>query len=777
MKLFSAYKKTKFFLAVNILGLAVGLAAAIMLILFVTYEYGYDRHFANAKRTVQLISASQEGDDMACTPICLRNAYTTLPARVPGIEAATQMFDSGKIEMRHGEGRLPGVRTLLTDPEFFKVFPLTFVEGAAENALVTPKSAVITRPTAEALFKNSAAAMGKTVKVGNGDYIVSAVVEPFPLNTHFSFDALAAIEGSFIADASGLDFHTFYLVESGRDIDTVRAAIEREYTSLLAPWAERLSLKAWGETNLLTDVYLKGKSDWTLGKKGSMSFIWMLSALVVVILLFAITNFINLFTAQGETRMKEIAVRKTHGASVGDLVRQLFAEVGAVVAVAFVLGIVLATQLTPMFASLIRKQIDIAQFWNPVFVGWVVALFVITVVLSASYTSFYLSRQNPLDIFGKRLRFMRNRRLSTAIVCFQSVVTIVLMALIVVIGRQANYLKNIPLGYNPRGVMILSAGTIPEEAVEAVVQELKKLPIVETAAASNHVIGGGYSGQGIGRLDDPDGAYKRVNEYRILPGYGELMGLELIEGEFFTDRAPHKEIVLNQAAVRMLGLEQPVAGQQVNYKGNPVTVTGVVRDFVYANPSGEIQPLVFSWIYSLKSISIRLRDGVDRIQAHATIQSTMRRFDPDYVVSPQWSEDIYESKFADINHQGRMIFVASVVSVILAMMGLLAIHIYSAIRRTREIGIRRIHGASRVTIFALLSLDMLRWIALAGVIAVPFAAWLGIRWSDGFTHHASLHWSVFVVPVVVQMAIALAVTAAVSINVSSRNPVNSLKSE
>ncbi len=787
MKLFRAYQKTRFFLVVNILGLAVGLAAAIMLILFVINEYSYDRHFANAERIVSLNTVSESQDLSEVDPINLRTAYTELPDRVPGIEAAVQIYSArgGIWELRHGAERFPGVKMLQTDPEFFKVFQMRFVESSAESALGDPASLVLTRPRAEAMFGSAGNAMGKTLTTddlfGGPDlvYTVTAVVEPLPLNTHFSFDALCLIESlPIIREAGGREFFTFYLIEAGQPLNDVRAAIEKEYTAQIRPWSERLNRASRGQTERLTDIYLKSEASRTLGTRNTMGFIWMLGALALVILVFAITNFINLFTAQGETRMKEIGVRKTYGAQPGDLVRQLFGEVGALVTVAFVIGMVLAVQLTPAFSNLIGKPIDIRQFFNPTFIVCTVALLIVTIVLSASYTSFYLSRQNPLDILGKRLAFSKSR-LTTAVVCFQSAVTIVLMTFIIVVNRQGNYLKDIPLGYNPYNVMIVpSNSTLGDnyEKYQAVKQELASLPFVAEVAGSDHNIGQNFSGQAIRMPNSADGTVA-INEYRIFPGLGELMRFEMVEGEFWDEQTNVNPIVLNEAAVQMLGLEPPYVGQQVGYYMGPATIVGVVRDFIYTEPSDVIQPLVFSGPFTLRYYYIRLHDGTDGAQAQAAIQAALRRFDPDYVLSPQWSEDIYESKFSNINSQGRIIFVGSVLSIVLAMLGLLAIHLYSAVRRTKEIGVRRINGATQGQIFLLLSADMLRWIVVAGVVAVPVAWWLGARWLSSAVNHASLGPMVFILPVIALMIIALAVTSGVSLRVCSRNPIDSLRSE
>ncbi len=695
---------------------------------------------------------------------------------LPGIEAAIQIKGMGSMEATLGNQRF-NMRVFYTDPEFFKVFQMTFVEGSAEGALSGPSSMVLTRPRAEALFGSTTAAMGRLLRMADTDYTVTAVVEPLPLNTHFTFEALVRTETwGYYAMAGGMEYITFYLIGAGQSVDHVRRAIEAEYTAQLKPMRDYLNVNVYGETERLTDIYLRGRADWTLGKRNSMGFIWMLSSLALVILAFAVTNFINLFAAQGETRMKEIGVRKTYGAQPGNLVRQLFSEVGMLVAFAFALGLLLAVYFTPAFSDLIGKEIDVSQFFNPTFMAFTAALLLLTVVLSASYTSFYLSRLNPLDILGKRLRFGKGR-LITAVVCFQSVVTIVLFTLIIVVNRQANYLKQIPVGFDPANVMSVRVNSSFADNYEAVIQELRSIPVVGEAAGSFHNVGvsGSYSGQSINLLSAEGG--RSINEYSIFPGLGELMRFNLAEGKFPDNETPGNPIVLNQAAVEMLGLEYPVVDRQVRYLGRPATVVGVVGDFIYDEPDAHVQPLVFSLPRGLSYIFVRLLDGTDRDEARAAIHAALRKFDPDFVLSPMWGEDVYESKFSTINSQGRILFVGSALSIVLAMLGLLAIHLYSAVRRTKEIGIRRINGAGRGEIFMLLSRDMLRWILLAGVVAMPVAWWLGTRYLSGVANHVSLNAAMFIVPVVIQMVVALAVTSGVSLRACTQNPVESLKYE
>lgn len=773
------YKRTRFFLWVNITGLAIGLAISIMLILFVVNELSYDKHFVNSDRIVRLLTVVEANDAVSRYDINLRKAYTEVPGKIPGVEAAMQFYRGGDTEVIYETERFQKVPLLYADPEFFDVFQMKFVEGNASTALANTNSVVLTRRQAEIIFGDSHSALDKTIKIGEQEFVVSAVVEKLPANTHFSFDALANMQSiTYLEWMQGLEFQTYYLVKPDVPIDITMAAIENEYGVFSKPFGERLNAKVYGKTQKLTDIYLHSDDIYgSFGKQSSIRFVALLSGLALFILLLAITNFINLFMAQGETRMLEVGIRKTNGAAVGDIVRQFFSEVSGIVLIAFVCGLLLTIVFTPYFSELISKQIDLSQLLNPLFIVCAIGLFIVTVLFSAFYPAFYLSRFSPLDILGKRLRFSK-RRLTVPVVVFQSVITIVLVAFIMIIDQQTAYLKNLPLGYNPENVVNIPLNNATRKSYVAVKQELLSIPEIKQASGTQHIFGHGYSGQAISLTDNQEGNHA-INEYRIMDGMCELMELQLLEGAFFNENAPDSipQIILNEAAIKMLGLSYPVTGMFVNYKGNNTEIKGVVKDFYYENPVDKIAPIVLCRIGWPSNITIRFREGTDRLQAMEKTLGVLRRFDPDFVVNPVWSEDIYAEKFITFTTYSKIITVASLISIFIAMLGLVAIHLYTTIRRTKEIGIRRINGAEPEAIFALLTGDIVKWIAIAGIVAAPVIYFMALNFLEEYNNRTSLGWAVFVFPVLIQCFVAILATSGVSLWALRQNPVVALKKE
>ena len=777
--LFRQIFRNKWLSVINIMGLSIGLAVSIMLLLFVTSELSFDRHFANYKRIVSLHTVWHKSTGIEHLPINLRKAYSDIPNKVAGIEACTQIYRGGTVELIHKPNHFQGLELLYVDPEFFKVFQLTFIEGNPQTALTNPKTLVVTRPYANLIFGSVSAAMGKTVTVHDIEYTIDAVVEQLPANTHFSFGILADIKSApWFEYMQGLEFFTFYLIDSKASVQDVRHSIEQTYTEILSlEFSKWVNAKCEGETEMLTDIYLFSKADFGLGKRSSIEFVLLLSGLAFIILLLAITNFMNLFLAQGETRMVEVGIRKANGAGMGNLIKQFFSEVSIITLIAFIVGLLLAVYFAPHFSTLIERDLTLTQLNNSWFMVGAMAIFILTVVLSAGYPSFYLSSFHTLDVLAKRISFGK-RRLTTIVIIFQSAVTIILISYVLVVNRQTVYMKNIPVGYDPQNVMMVSTNRTTALAYESLRQELQNFPEVREVGAASHTIGGGYSGQTISTPEDAENT-QSINEYRIMPGLGELMKIELVEGRFFNENDPANaaSVVLNQAAVKMLGIEPPYVGKEVLYKQRS-TIIGVTKDFCYDDLGFKIMPLVFSCYNPSPSlIYIRFNDGISRSAAAEVATTVFRKFDSEFVLNPRWSDDVYNEKFSAIQTRSTIILLSSLLSILIATLGLLAVQSFVTVRRTKEIGIRRVNGATKASIVVLLTFGIAKWIAVAGIIAIPVAYWFLTNWLSNYAEKISTGWFVFAVPIMIQCLIAAVVIFGVSYKVLSANPIESIKSE
>ena len=360
-----SWKRNKGFLFINIIGLTIGLAVSVLLLLYVMNEWSYDRHFSKKDRIVQLNSVWTVEGRREINPICTRKAYTELPQNVPGIEKAVQIYRGWNVEVVRKPEHFQNLNLLYTDPEFFDIFEMNFVYGTAVNALNTPYSVVMTRPKAEMIFGKTNP-VGQTFKIDGEEFTVSGVVDPFPANTHLKFDLLASMKSvPYLEKVGSLEFFTYYLLQPNAQKEQVCQAIRKEYTAMLAKAFSDFGSSYDAITEPLVRIHLHSHASYGLGTQGSLQMVYLLVGLAMLILLLAITNFVNLFMVQGSNRSTEIGIRKTNGAGSREISRHFFGEAATVVIVSFVLGIVSAFLLLPSFSELIQIHLEASLFFHP----------------------------------------------------------------------------------------------------------------------------------------------------------------------------------------------------------------------------------------------------------------------------------------------------------------------------------------------------------------------------------------------------------------------------
>ncbi len=384
-----SWKRNKGFLTINITGLAIGLTVSILLLLYVMNEWSFDRHFQKKERILQLNSVWTLEGRKEINPICTRKAYTELPQNVPGIEKAVQIYRGWQVEIVRKPEHFQNLNLLYTDPEFFDIFEMTFVYGNPTIALINPFSVVLTRAKAEMIF-GQANPVGQTFTIDGELYTVSGVVEPFPSNTHLHFDVLASMKSiPFLEKVGSLEFFTYYLIKPNVSIDQVSQSIRKEYRSMLAKAFVDFGSDFDAITIPLIRIHLFSQASYGLGVQGSLQTLFMLVGLALLILLLAVTNFVNLFVVQGSSRSTEIGIRKTNGAGINEISSQFFMEASVVVIISFIIGIAAAYTLIPSFSSLIKINLEPTLFYDPMFICATVILMIFTILLSASYPAYY----------------------------------------------------------------------------------------------------------------------------------------------------------------------------------------------------------------------------------------------------------------------------------------------------------------------------------------------------------------------------------------------------
>jgi putative ABC transport system permease protein len=710
----------------------------------------------------------------------LRTAYTQLPASVPEVEKAVQIYPEWGSAVKTEQGTYGNLNLLYADSEFFDVFGLNLLQGNTSDALIGKNNIVLSKSTAEKLF-GAGDCMGKIIEIDDHKLIVAGVTNNIPKTTHFKFDMLRPmLSHGFIAQQGSLEFRTYYLIKEGTNLEKARQNIAAANDKLMPVWKSRGSLndlKTETITERLVDIHLHTKAQDDLVPKTNLSQLFIVIGIAVFILLIALINFINMYLLHGEKRIAEIASRKVAGASRTKLALQFYRENGVIAFIALVLGLGLAVLVQPFFAQMINLPLTVSDMFTPLGIAMIVTILVVLVLVSGAYPSFFLSKIDMISGLKGKHKHISSGRFSKSVVLVQFFITVLLISSVVIIRAQIKYMKDVPLGFNAGNVTVItdfSAQTAKN--APNIRKELEKLPFIQSVGLSEHSMGSRSSGQGISLLSGDE--TKSIKEYRVFSGFCETMQIKLLEGKFFTENnSDKKSIVLNKAAARMLGLHFS-EGMQVMYKGAPVEVKGIVNDFYYDGYAGKtIEPLVicrvdgWAWNFYLRTNDKFTADNRKQVAA------IFNQFDPENVMTFTPLGNIYDAKFEKDQRIFRMVSSGAYLAIILSFVGMLSLTVMNVARRTKEIGIRKVIGSSEREIVGKLMGETLILVSIASLFAFGVSYYLMSEWLSNFVLKINLHGGYFLLSGFFAFAIVLLAVSWLSWRAATRNPVEALRYE
>jgi len=782
--LFRIIKRDPVSLITNMTGLSLGLAASILLTVFIQFELSFDRHFTNGDRIYRLNTIwISEGGTME-TAINLRQAYTEIPDRVAGIEAAIQLYRGFNREVTEGENRFKGLDLIYSDPDFFRIFDLKMVAGSPESALQEPNTVVVTEKIAMRIFGQTDV-VGQTLTMEEVLYTVSAVVEDIPPNTHFRFDMLMSMESiPFLQQLQGLEFFTYYLLETGVDPGPVLETIGKENSSALAERFSSFEGSSFdSRLEALKDLHLHTAISWDLTTPGSMKTIYIMLIITLAVMGLALSNFINLYILNGAKRSREIGIRKVNGANRKHMIRQFYLETTVVVTISFVAGTILSILLLPAFANIMQRESFTEVTGTPALYLVMLSIFVVTILLSGFYPALLLSREAPVPLIRGLVNPAGDKRILLRVVSVvQICIAVCLLTILLGINAQIRFLKNHPMGYNPENIVLISnlnqelTGNYP-----AIRDKLLTLNGIEEVAASTHTIGAGNSGQSIRMYSDDPDQVRGINEYRVLPGICQLYQLKLVAGRFLDpERSPDRSgVIMNVEATNLLGKDpQELIGESVVMFEEPMEVIGVVEDFNYQSAARRIAPLVFT-AYSdgIRNIAIRTSPGTDPQEILRSVDETIQSFDPAYVMIHRFATDIVEGYYRAEERLQKILFAGSLLSVLIVLLGIYALVSHNMVRRTKEIGIRKVMGGNTREMMVLVYTSTLKWTLIGSVVAVPLSLFYMREWLSDYTVRIPLYWWIFVCSIVVVVVFQSLITLGQTRKTARRNPVEALRYE
>ncbi|MCC6460648.1 MAG: ABC transporter permease [Saprospiraceae bacterium] len=785
---------------INLLGLAIGIATCWLILLFVQHELSFDRFHQHADRIARVyFSGTVQGERMNEAHV-MPPVAQTLKASFPEVEDATRLRVGGSPRVRVGAQAFRDGALAFVDPNFFSVFSLPFRNGKAQTALQEPHSVVLSQTTAARYF-GGAEPLGQLVRLDDDPtpYKVSGVMADVPANSQFQFELLASMAGLEEArDPSWMrsEFFTFLLLREGASLPALEAKLPQVVETHMGPQFQAsmgLSLAQFREKGnsiglhlqALTDIYLHSDFAYDLGTHGDIRYVWIFGAIAAFMLLIACINFINLSTAGAARRAREVGIRKVIGSRQGELVRQFLLESTLMASLSLVLAFGLLQTALPLFQRLTGIPLAFDLLATP----WLLPALLLfgwgTGVLAGAYPAFFMSAFQPGAVLKSRFLPGKNSLgLRNGLVVFQFFLSLTLITCTLVVYQQLHFMGTTPLGYDKEAVLILpDAGVLGPQA-EPFRQQVRQDPRVQQLSTSGYLPAGpSYNNNFFLFADQQDQQMVKTLRYDVDEQYLPTLGIQLAAGRNFSKDFPTDTaaILINETAARAFGWGANALGHTLTAQlrsaedRKTYQVIGVVRDFHFRSLHEQISPLVLVTGNQQGPAILKVQPK-DISGLLASLQTRWSQL-TDEPFAYSFLDERVQATYQAERHFGLILGIFAALTIFVACLGLLGLAIFTAGQRTKEIGIRKVLGATTAGIVRLLTRDFLRPVLLALVLAAPVAYTCMQRWLEDFAYRIDVHWSVFAIAGVLAVLVAFLTVGVQSLRAALANPVQSLKSE
>jgi putative ABC transport system permease protein len=786
--------KQKGFSFINIFGLATGMACSLLIFLFVKDETSYDRFHHDAGHIYRVVKdfVNDDGSRLpdATTPPALAPA---MQKDIPEVAITTRVFPGwgANFLIKYGDKKISEDKLYRVDSSFFDVFTFPFVHGNAKDAFKEVQSIVLTESSAKRYFGNDNP-VGKILQIDRlGNLMVTGVIKDVPHASHFHFDFLISTRkfgGNIDADWGFYNFYTYAKLKPNSDITAFSKKVQDVYKRNTTDGTNIFYVQP------LTDIHLTSNLKWELEPNSDKLYVF--TVIGIFILLIAGINYVNLTTAKASVRAKEIGVRKVTGALRSSLIAQFLVESVITCFLAAVLAIIFAQLLLPVANALTLKQLTVIG--NPGVLGYMLVGVLLLGMIAGFFPAIYLSSFKPIAVLkGLKVSEKGTLSLRKTLVVVQFTISIVLIIGVLIISQQMRYLQSAKLGLNKEQVIVVKNADAMTATQRNVFQNtLLQVQEVKKVATSDGVVGGQNWTNSMSVKGSQNS--QLVNFLNVSYDFPDVLGIEMKEGRSFSSNFPADtlnngipggpleqnigSIILNETAVKDLGVTAPAVGKQILWDSDAdtmyyVTIVGVAKDFHFTSLRNEIKPFAFV-NNSKRAANFTIKLSTDNVQSSlAQIENTWKKFLAERAFEYYFLDETYAKLYQSEERFQKVFINLVILGIIIACLGLLGLTTFSAQQRVKEIGVRKVLGASVPHVVALLSKDFLKLVLIALVLAVPVAWWLMNEWLKDFAYRINIEWWIFLVAAVIAIIIAFVTISTQAIKAAISNPVKSLRTE
>lgn len=800
-------RKQRGFAFINIFGLAVGLGCCLLITLYVLDELSYDRYNEKADRIYRIQSDIKFGGNDMRFAVSPDPVGPTLKKDYPQVEQYVRLHQRGTwLVKRTGETtNLREDNVTFADSTLFDVFTLPLISGDPKRALAEPNTIVISESAAKRHFGNQNP-MGQTLLLDNRlTFKVSGVMRDMPKNAHFHADLIPTMLSDEYPWGQWLsnNHHTYILLRPGTDPATVDRNFDAVIEKYVGPQVQQMIGKSLGEFRKagnsvrywlmpLTDIHLHSKQQIELAPNGDIQYVYIFSAVALFILLIACINFMNLATARSAMRAREVGVRKVMGSERQQLVSQFMTESVLTSVLAMVLAIGIVALALPGFNTIAAKELTIHQLTSSYLLPVLILLPFAVGLFAGSYPAFFLSSFQPIRVLKGGLSALKTgtgfggASLRSGLVVFQFMMSVILIVGTIIVYRQITFIQTKNVGFNREQVLTVNDAYAIGKQAETFRQEVLRLP---------GVLNGSISGYLPTPSNRSDNAYFAEGQTDMNKGFSmqtwgvdhdylKTMGMQLVRGREFSRQfgSDSSGIILNEAAIKILGFKDPIGKRVWRFNDGEgktrktYTVIGVVKNFHFESLRRNIGALSLVLDSNSGAVSFRL-SGANVPALVRQIEAKWKQLAPGQPFSYQFMNLSFDEMYRAEQRVGTIALTFAALAVLIACLGLFGLAAFMAEQRTKEIGVRKVLGASVTSIVGLLSKDFLKLVLVAILIASPIAWWAMNQWLADFAYKINIEWWMFALAGLLAVGIALLTVSFQSIKAALMNPVKSLRSE
>jgi putative ABC transport system permease protein len=793
--------KHRGFSFINIFGLAVGVACCLMIIFYVLDEISYDRYHEKASRIYRVgidgfINNIAFHGVITCSPMA-----QTLSREYPEVAAATRLRNFGFPVFRYEDKVFSEERVFWVDPSFFDIFTVSFIKGDPRTALAEPNTIVLTRSMALKYF-GSEDPLGRSLNADQRrDYLITGVVEDVPHNSHFHYDFLASLS-TYDDSRSPIwisnNYYTYVLLRkdaSPKVFGAKLAELVKKYVGPQIQGAAGITLEQFYESGgkwgyfiqPLTDIHLHSHLEFEIEPNGDIAYVYIFSIIAIGILFVAGINFVNLATARSVNRAREVAIRKTVGSRRPQLIRQFLAETTLLSFIAVLLALIAVQFFLPTFNTITGKDLAIPYMHNAYTIPLLLGVVLFIGILAGIYPAFFLASFDPAIVLkSETVGRTRKSNLRNVLVVFQFTVSIVLIVGTFIINRQLRYIQNRNLGFNKDQLIVVKKTDDIGNQIQAFRQELVKNANVIDATNTGRLIGETF-GNSAYKLAGASGEETHLLwTYFTDPHFVDTYQIEMAAGRYFDEgrKADHQAVILNETALKELGLTDPIGKQIVALgptqdRSQTFAIIGVMKDFHFESLHFQIRPLIITlWPPNNRGRYVSVRVHSEGIRdTLAFLENTWRKFAGNQAFEYEFFDDHFAQIYQAEERTGQIFFAFSFLAIIIATLGLLGLAAFIAEQRTKEIGIRKVLGATESKIVLLLSKQFTKWVIMSNLFAWPIAYYFMHKWLQRFAFQPGLSVWPFLLASLVVFIIALLTVGYQTIKAARANPVDLLRYE